>query len=1009
MLKRAVMIAAPIVAAAALGAGANPFALLEREARFQQQGRFQVPAGFAVEELLDHDQVGPVVAITFDAEGRMVIAKEFGEIVTLIPQAGGGYEQRVFTDQIANSQGLNFDGPDLLVVAVGPQGTGLYRAVDENGDARADRIEIIENANRRIEDHGPHAPVWGPDGLLYWVHANTSGIYSDASPLSPVRKFDDASLLQRASNFYRLPAGKIFRKDVARHAGPPQTTAASAGGDWELYSSGHRNAYDVDFNLLGEAFLNDSDHEPELAQPWYRETRSVQVLPGGQYGYREGSGVHPFYYFDDAPTLELMQRGSPTGVTAYQAYAYPAEYRDMVLFADWSRGRVIGTRLVKSGAGYTPQSSNFIFGTPLNVADIAVGPDGNVYFVLGGRYSAGGVYRVVYRGQNAAPAPEARTPVERVLTAIQPRSAYSRKLASDTRAQVGERNWSSQLVAVARDARRPAEQRVRALELLQVFGPAPEESLLVSLSSDPAWELRAAAVYYLGMKTTEGAQRALVAKLKDADAFVQRRAAEALLRTGLNPANSARAPISAVSDVFPLLGSQDPYLRYSARTLLRELNPNSWREEMYRLTEMRAATSALLAYVQAVEDDHDRYNFARFLNRQRELFASNPGEAELLDLVRLMQYSMTKDAGVRTYPAFPSAARVRGGVVYLPGRGFFNVDTVTVVTTTSLPANAQSAGGGGGGGGAGGAPAQPMGVYPQIGSLLLQRFPASDWRLNREIARVLAYLQTPGAIPELLAELEKPTNDAKQQMHMADMLSRFEQGWDAPLAERMTAWYEKAARERLNVTAFRNDFVAKLPEAERAPTLARIQAATPAVAQVPGGGQAAGPMTEEQIDALIFNPQNTVGTNPAVGAVAYQKAACVVCHIFGPIGTQVGPDLTTVAQRFNRRDLVRAIAYPHEQINPQYEATTITRTNGETVTGIVTQETGANVILLMAGGVEVGVPTAEIRSRARSERSLMPDGLMNTLSGAERNSLVALLLTGPAALPDTTVARIQRR
>ena len=41
-----------------------------------------------------------------------------------------------------------------------------------------------------------------------------------------------------------------------------------------------------------------------------------------------------------------------------------------------------------------------------------------------------------------------------------------------------------------------------------------------------------------------------------------------------------------------------------------------------------------------------------------------------------------------------------------------------------------------------------------------------------EIARVLAYLQTPGSIPKLVAELEKTANDSKQQMHMADMLSR---------------------------------------------------------------------------------------------------------------------------------------------------------------------------------------------------------------------------------------------
>jgi hypothetical protein len=67
------------------------------------------------------------------------------------------------------------------------------------------------------------------------------------------------------------------------------------------------------------------------------------------------------------------------------------------------------------------------------------------------------------------------------------------------------------------------------------------------------------------------------------------------------------------------------------------------------------------------------------------------------------------------------------------------------------------------------------------------------------------------------------------------------------------------------------------------------------------------------------------------------------------------------------------------------------------------------VILILAGGAEVSVPTAEIRSRAKSDKSLMPDGLLNALSGQERNDLIALLLAGPAAMPDTTVARVRGR
>jgi putative heme-binding domain-containing protein len=965
-----------------------------------QQGRFQLPAGFAVEQVASHEQVGPVVAITFDAEGRLVIAKEFGEIVTLMSGANGAFEQRVWTEKVTNSQGVNFDGPDLLTLAVGPEGTGLYRVVDENGDSRADRVELIEGANRRVEDHGPHTVIWGPDGYAHWIQANTAGIYSDYSPLSPVRTFDDASLNQRPNGYYRLPEGKVLRKNISRYSAgtATPTAAASAGADWELMAAGMRNPYDAVFNLMGELFLFDSDHEPDLAMPWYRATRTLHILPGGQYGYREGSGVHPVYFFDDAPTLEDQNRGSPTGSVAYQSYNYPREYYDMALFADWSRGRVIGTQLMKSGATYAPKSSNFIFGTPLNVTDVEVGPDGNVYFSLGGRYSEGGIFRVVYRGSEAMGKPQAATAIDRVLTLAQPRSAYSRKAASDIRRQMGERQWQAQLTAAARDGRQPPERRVRALELLQVFGPAPDEALLASLRSDPSWEARAASTYYLGMKTTETARRELAARLKDADPFVQRRAAEALVRSGVHP--TVAAPLAPVADVLPLLASPDDALRYSARTLLREINPNLWREEALKLTQYPQAPEALLAYVQTIRAI-DNTDFLRFVNRELELLRANPDEAQLLQLVRLMEYTMTKDQGVRSWPVVASSSRVKGGVIYFPGRGFLNIDTVGVVTPTSIPGTAQSATGGGGAANT---------AYGQIGALLLQRFPTADWRLNREITRVLGYLQTPGAIPKILTELDRPGQDTKQQLHYADALSRFESGWDAPPVEQMTGWYERAARDRLGANAFRTDFLAHIPEAQRTTVLARVQAATPAAAQIPGGGGfgGGGPMTAESVDALIFNPQTAQAT-PSAGVRSFERGGCVACHTFGPVGAQFGPDLTTVAQRFNRRDLVHSIVYPSEQINPQYEGVTITRTNGQAVSGLISSESDQNVVLRLPGGAELTVPVAEIRSRAKMEKSLMPEGLLDGMSPQDRSNLVAMLLAGPSVIPDTALSRINRR
>ncbi len=56
---------------------------------------------------------------------------------------------------------------------------------------------------------------------------------------------------------------------------------------------GNRNAYDYGYNLAGEAFLFDSDMEWDINMPWYCDVRTTNGIPGGNYGYRDGSGKYP--------------------------------------------------------------------------------------------------------------------------------------------------------------------------------------------------------------------------------------------------------------------------------------------------------------------------------------------------------------------------------------------------------------------------------------------------------------------------------------------------------------------------------------------------------------------------------------------------------------------------------------------------------------------------------------------------------------------------------------------
>ena len=51
----------------------------------------------------------------------------------------------------------------------------------------------------------------------------------------------------------------------------------------------------------------------------------------------------------------------------------------------------------------------------------------------------------------------------------------------------------------------------------------------------------------------------------------------------------------------------------------------------------------------------------------------------------------------------------------------------------------------------------------------------------------------------------------------------------------------------------------------------------------------------------------------------------------------IGPDLTTVAQRFQRKEILESIVYPNQVVSDQY-ASKIVTAGGKTYTGIVAKK-----------------------------------------------------------------------
>ena len=227
--------------------------------------------------------------------------------------------------------------------------SGLYQMPDADGDGVTEGATLIAPFIDAVQEHGVHALRRGPDGALTMMTGNNTFFVDEtqidpASPFAGGRESQFLPVVQDGRGFG--PSAKIGAHGTVHRVDPVTKRFTIVAGAF-------RNAYDHAFNLEGELFTFDSDMEWDIGMPWYRDIRTVHVVPGGDYGYRNGSGKLPAWAHDSLPPLRDVGRGSPVGVEFYQSRAYPTAMHDALLEADWSRGRLLYTPLTRKGASYT--------------------------------------------------------------------------------------------------------------------------------------------------------------------------------------------------------------------------------------------------------------------------------------------------------------------------------------------------------------------------------------------------------------------------------------------------------------------------------------------------------------------------------------------------------------------------------------------------------------------------------------------------------------------------------
>lgn len=702
--------------------------------------RFIIDPQFEVQLVMSSDELGSLIAMSFNEFGHILAAKEGSGLLLIYDGNGDKIPDRVRTycDKVKNVQGILALNGEVFVTADGPDGLGLYRLSDKDRDGVLENVRTLVRFKSEVAEHGPHGLVLGPDGLIYVMLGNHTALDGEYDSGSPHRDFYDTDLVPKYEDpgghaqGIKAPGGVVVRTDTE-------------GSAVQLVAGGLRNPYDLTFNRDGELFVHDADMESDEGTSWYRPTRLCHIVPGGEYGWRSGWSKWPEYFVDSLPALAETGRGSPAGIVAYNHFMFPQHFHGMLFTADWSQGKILAVELKRNGATYTARTETFLEGNPLNVTDLDVGPDGWLYFCTGGRGTSGGIFRVTWKGQVPKDVTDIGTGLTAVIRQPQSNSSWARQNIAALRKQLGT-SWDTSLTGVARTSANPPHYRLQALDLLQLYGPTPTAELLLDLSKAPNELVRARAAELMGMHANRQTHQRLIEMLDDGDRVVRRKACEALARADQAP---------PLDKILTLLGSDDRFEAWAARRILERMNVDDWRERVLTAKNHRLLVQGGLALMIAHPSREDALALLEQVSKAMATFVS---DRDFVDILRLIEVSLS--------------------------RGKIEAEEV-----------------------------------PGLRRQLAEEFPSGDSLMNRELSRLLGYLQESSIMERYLKYLKSDAPEI-DRLHLALQLRFIEAGWTPQQRLDVLAFYEDAnkkkaggsyARYIINVT---RDFCQQLSEEE---------------------------------------------------------------------------------------------------------------------------------------------------------------------------------------------------
>ena len=419
-----------------------------------------------------------------------------------------------------------------------------------------------------------------------------------------------------------------------------------------------------------------------------------------------------------------------------------------------------------------------------------------------------------------------------------------------------------------------------------------------------------------------------------------------------------RGDAKAVEFAWPHLDSPDRYISYAARIAIESQPLEAWQTRALSETRPNASLVALLALARVGPPEVQ----PELLNSLERLSAASLDAQQQLNKLRVIEVSIARQGKPAQDVARPLLAEL-----------------------------------------------DPM-------------YPAKSVELNRELCQVLLALGAPDAVAKTVALLQAaPTQE--EQLTYVLALRTIKEGWTPELRrtyfswwthdrrkdppqhpQYVTRWFEEAGRPYGDGSSFNNflshlhaDARQNVPPDEMASLSDVINAFVP-VSRTPKKTVQPRKLVKEWTmeDLEPSLPEVSHGRKFRTGKTVFEEAQCISCHKFGNEGGAVGPDLTAISSRFQRRDILESIILPSKVISEQFMNTEVRTNDGDVQVGRLLQET-ADKLILQPNPLQPGTVTvkkSDIQLRRLSKISPMPVGLVNNFTKEEILDLLAYLESG---------------